>query len=229
MTAPFIRGDVEQLREWARRLRREATCSVVEHHPRDCGELAALLETHLGEVDMVTHARTCGCRECLAPEEAERPLTASEIAIREQNLAELRRRAVAAGNPYALPSEDDAHIAECKASDPRPTPPSNPHVEQPMPRPEGRGELVFPRALESCGGSLYRAIRVREAIGLERYGQSLRTHNGRDALRDAREELADAYVYLTQCLLESVTPERKDEFGRVRQLVWCVWNALEGL
>lgn len=38
----------------------------------------------------------------------------------------------------------------------------------------------------------------RERLGVESYGTPLHTHNGRDALVDAYEELLDAFMYLTQ-------------------------------
>lgn len=37
--------------EWVARLKREATCSVVDHQPRECAELAALIEAELGPTD----------------------------------------------------------------------------------------------------------------------------------------------------------------------------------
>jgi hypothetical protein len=139
---------VERLREWALRLRREATVSVVDHQPRDCGELATLLEAVL----------------------------ASAVA------------------------------------------------QQPPPVPQPRGVSVFPVAVSATPSeSLRKALTKREAIGVERYGQPLHTHNGRDALRDAREELADATAYLTQVWLETGSPQ----VVAARTLVCCAWDALE--
>lgn len=46
-------------------------------------------------------------------------------------------------------------------------------------------------------------LMARKALGVERYGTPLQAHNGRDALRDAKEELADALVYLRQWLEEN--------------------------
>jgi hypothetical protein len=46
------------------------------------------------------------------------------------------------------------------------------------------------------------ALEARRQLGLERYGQLLRAHNGRDALRDLGEELADAVVYCRQVIEE---------------------------
>lgn len=46
------------------------------------------------------------------------------------------------------------------------------------------------------------ALEERKRLGLERYGQLLRAHNGRDALRDLGEEVADAVVYCRQVIEE---------------------------
>lgn len=46
------------------------------------------------------------------------------------------------------------------------------------------------------------AIHEREAHGRRKYGRSLETHNGRDALQDAWEEALDLVTYLTQMRLE---------------------------
>jgi len=59
------------------------------------------------------------------------------------------------------------------------------------------------RALAALGGE-EAAVRLaeRKKIGVERYGQPLQAHNGRDALRDAREEVLDLLVYLRQAIEE---------------------------
>lgn len=42
----------------------------------------------------------------------------------------------------------------------------------------------------------------RELKGIETYGTTLQTHNGRDAVRDLLEELVDAFQYAIQIQLE---------------------------
>lgn len=42
----------------------------------------------------------------------------------------------------------------------------------------------------------------RKAVGVARYGVALQPHNGRDALRDAYEEVLDTAVYLKQAIVE---------------------------
>ncbi len=43
---------------------------------------------------------------------------------------------------------------------------------------------------------------ARKALGLSRYGSLLQANNGRDALRDAYEEVLDLAVYLRQLMAE---------------------------
>ena len=47
-----------------------------------------------------------------------------------------------------------------------------------------------------------RLLRRRREKGRKTYGSSLHTLNGRDALQDLQEELADALQYVTQRMLE---------------------------
>jgi len=45
-------------------------------------------------------------------------------------------------------------------------------------------------------------LEKRLALGIQRYGQPLQAHNGRDPLQDLYEELLDAAVYAKQALVE---------------------------
>lgn len=45
-------------------------------------------------------------------------------------------------------------------------------------------------------------IQARLDFGIAKYGQPLQPFNGRDALRDAYEELLDAAVYIRQAMYE---------------------------
>lgn len=47
-----------------------------------------------------------------------------------------------------------------------------------------------------------RMLLEREIRGIEVYGQSLTTHNGRNAIRDLLEELIDGWQYAVQVSLE---------------------------
>jgi hypothetical protein len=47
----------------------------------------------------------------------------------------------------------------------------------------------------------------RHEVGQARYGMPLRPHNGRDALKDAYEEVLDLAAYLRQEIYERQTPE----------------------
>lgn len=42
----------------------------------------------------------------------------------------------------------------------------------------------------------------REKKGIETYGTTLQTHNGRDAFQDSLEELVDCFQYLVQHKME---------------------------
>lgn len=65
-------------------------------------------------------------------------------------------------------------------------------VEQPLPTP-GRENVI---------GHVIADLREREKKGIQTYGTTLQTHNGRDALRDLYEELLDACQYLKQLMME---------------------------
>lgn len=51
----------------------------------------------------------------------------------------------------------------------------------------------------------------REREGIETYGVSLQTHNGRDAVQDAAEEAVDLWQYLIQVKMERADLERQLE------------------
>lgn len=82
-------------------------------------------------------------------------------------------------------------------------------AKQPAPSPlDPRRQPVFPSALARLPTGPFRdLVAAREAVGVATYGETLHSFNGRDALRDALEELADAFVYLEQLALEQ--PARK--------------------
>lgn len=68
----------------------------------------------------------------------------------------------------------------------------DPSRDQPLPRP----------GAQDVQQALINAIAERRAYGITKYGQPLETLNGRDALRDAWEEVIDLAAYLTQLRLE---------------------------
>lgn len=68
-------------------------------------------------------------------------------------------------------------------------------TEQPMPKPGRAG--VTDAVIED--------LRRREQKGIETYGTTLQTHNGRNALQDAYEEVLDLAQYLKQHLMEQDT------------------------
>lgn len=68
----------------------------------------------------------------------------------------------------------------------------DPERDQPLPAP----------GQQSVQAVLIRALAERRDYGIRKYGRPLETHNGRDALVDAWEELLDGLSYLTQLRLE---------------------------
>ena len=68
--------------------------------------------------------------------------------------------------------------------------------DQPMPNAGGINVTPVAR------GAFLEMLLQREIRGIETYGTSLQTHNGRDAVRDAMEEAVDLWQYLVQIMLE---------------------------
>ncbi|MGE0539729.1 MAG: hypothetical protein AB7R89_06085 [Dehalococcoidia bacterium] len=74
-------------------------------------------------------------------------------------------------------------------------------AEQPMP---GAGTAaVFPELIKD--------IEARRQKGIETYHRELEIHNGRDALLDLYEEVADALAYFKQLLMERDAGRCTDE------------------
>jgi len=59
-------------------------------------------------------------------------------------------------------------------------------------------QVVWPQARSV----FIRMLEERVIEGRKRYPEELTTHNGRDAIRDALEELIDAWQYVVQISLE---------------------------
>ena len=96
---------------------------------------------------------------------------------------------------------------------------AHPASEQPSPTTSAQSRAVLPSALITCAQGHYSAARslcdalaARADVGIARYGTPLQTHNGRDAIRDLREELLDAIMYATQAHLEGrITEDQAQE------------------
>ncbi len=77
-----------------------------------------------------------------------------------------------------------------------------------QPLPQGGGEdatsvmLEYLRMVWKDGSGVVEFAEARVQIGIERYGQTLHTFDGRDAVRDLDEELADAITYTVKAILE---------------------------
>jgi len=70
-----------------------------------------------------------------------------------------------------------------------------PPIVQEQPQPHGTGAPVGERLIE--------LIRERTKLGIEKYGEPLTTHNGRDSMLDALQESIDLNQYQMQALMES--------------------------
>ena len=64
-------------------------------------------------------------------------------------------------------------------------------------------EFNFGPGLEDIESKVRAFLEARLDRGEKTYGTRLFTHNGRNALQDAKEELADAALYLMQAKLEA--------------------------
>lgn len=69
-------------------------------------------------------------------------------------------------------------------------------AEQPMPTTGGQNVTPIARSL------FWTLLKRREARGVETYGTTLQTHNGRNPYQDAMEEAIDLWQYLVQAKLE---------------------------
>ncbi len=88
---------------------------------------------------------------------------------------------------------------------------------QQMPSVSNNSTAILPWLIEHYELSKQVAdlLRQRNAIGLQRYGTVLMSYNGRDALQDAIEEIADSIQYLAQVVIESYDRQRKLAFMRI--------------
>jgi hypothetical protein len=82
-------------------------------------------------------------------------------------------------------------------------------MTQPMPTP-GK-QAVTPVAREM----FLTMLAERECQGIATYGTTLQTHNGRDPIQDAMEELLDAWQYLVQIKLERDGARLRAEYAAV--------------
>lgn len=78
-------------------------------------------------------------------------------------------------------------------------------MAQPMPISCLRSENVTPIAKRV----FLKTLVEREKRGIETYGVSLQTHNGRSAIRDAIEEAVDLFQYLVQVRMENAEAQAR--------------------
>lgn len=68
-------------------------------------------------------------------------------------------------------------------------------------------------------------LREREQVGIRRYGRTLETFNGRNALQDAYEEVLDLAQYIKQVLMEDDALRTENE--KLRQTLDGVLTEVE--
>lgn len=76
----------------------------------------------------------------------------------------------------------------------------------PQPAPTGAGTEVWPAMIavaQESAPHLVPHMLARHNFGVRKYGAGLRTHNGRDALADALQEVLDGIAYTGQFVLEA--------------------------
>ena len=79
----------------------------------------------------------------------------------------------------------------------------------------GDQPLPVPNDNPSVHSMLMADIEARRELGVRRYGVALQAGNGRDALRDAYEEILDCAVYLRQAIEERDMARRAGEAARL--------------
>jgi len=79
-------------------------------------------------------------------------------------------------------------------------------TSKPEPPPQKGKKKVVGRLMTWLAGrgdvAAQKLVLSRAHFGLEKYGTTLMTHNGRDAIEDARQELGDALQYVMQAKME---------------------------
>lgn len=102
---------------------------------------------------------------------------------------------------------------------------------KPQPAPEPKGPEVYPVALallERYGEfsnvstlDLRRLMEQQREIGLAKYGQPLHRDDGRDAVRDATDEVADLFVYMVRLWMQGNGAALHRVLGLVAQVYSC--------
>lgn len=70
----------------------------------------------------------------------------------------------------------------------------NRNAAKEQPQPSGDGKPVIQEVIQD--------ILAREQKGIQTYGTTLKTNNGRDSLLDAYQEVLDLAIYLKQKIME---------------------------
>lgn len=104
--------------------------------------------------------------------------------------------------------------------------PAKPVMSQPAPTPNDRPatwDLVIAECESWASPDLIARMRARDAKGLATYGVRLQSHNGRDSLEDAMDEILDFMVYVKNGELEATDDQDRRDF------VDAAWHAISPL
>lgn len=99
-------------------------------------------------------------------------------------------------------------------------------TEQPMPSKNSFSQPVYPQLIKYLKQyqlddvRIVEELRQRRELGIEKYGTELHTFNGRDCLRDCKEELLDLAQYVCQLYLES---------DQDKERTWALHNILKSI
>lgn len=151
------------------------------------------------------HSDCTSLSGCLIDEHTECPY--ADFDLRAQELLQ-QRVAADLSNP-GPESRPDFSRAESWPVSPRPQPTDvrnevDESVTEAVPTKQRAGDQVLPDGTGLCVQDLViEAMQESKRVGVERYGQTLRTFNGRRGFQDVHDEIRDLFVYLTQVKAES--------------------------
>lgn len=110
--------------------------------------------------------------------------------------------------------------------------------EAPQPAPVMRGEPVSPKLMrwisladqlsEKERAEAIKLISERCKKGLAEYGQPLMSEDGRDTIRDAREEAADLLQYIYKACMRGEKKRLIEEVGPLLRLIEALLLSSEG-
>ena len=98
-------------------------------------------------------------------------------------------------------------------------------MPEPPPTLSDKSQAVWPYLEQRLrqSPSVWLALKDRMELGRQKYGTVLHSHNGRNALRDAKDEVEDLMYYVTQAHLEGKLENYEAALGHALTL----WHMLD--